>query len=349
MARIFSTLSDIYAHGFDTVIDVRSPSEFAEDHLPGAINLPALGDAERAEVGTIYVQDSPFKARKIGAALVAQNASRHLRGALADKDGGWRPLVYCWRGGQRSGSFASILSQIGWRAEVIDGGYRSYRRMVVEALYEAPFVPRVFLLDGSTGSAKTEILHAFARMGGQIVDLEGLAHHRGSLFGGFCDPQPSQKAFEGALAQVIAGLDPNLPVLIEAESSKVGERLVPPSLWAAMKNAPRLRVSAPLAARGRYLTSAYADLTAHPARLTGIIERLRPHYSAGRVSEWLEMAHHAQFEALAMSLMEHHYDPRYRKSADSSVFEVELRDLVARDIDDAARAVFGYLKLVQSE
>ena len=118
MAFELTSLGDPGA-GFDTIIDVRSPAEFAEDHVPGAINLPVLSDEERARVGTIYVQDSPLKVRKIGAALVARNAAIHIEGPLADMDGGWQPLVYCWRGGQRSGSFASILSQIGWRAEVV--------------------------------------------------------------------------------------------------------------------------------------------------------------------------------------------------------------------------------------
>ncbi|MBC7477653.1 MAG: tRNA 2-selenouridine(34) synthase MnmH, partial [Pseudorhodobacter sp.] len=115
MAVTLTHLTDIFALGFDDIIDVRAPAEFAEDHIPGAISLPVLDDAERAEVGTIYKQVSPFTARKVGAALVAKNASAHLQGPLASKTGAWKPLVYCWRGGQRSGSFASILGQIGWR------------------------------------------------------------------------------------------------------------------------------------------------------------------------------------------------------------------------------------------
>ena len=133
------SLCDLGALPFDQVIDVRSPAEYAEDHLPGAISLPVLSDAERARVGTIYVQEDRFLARKIGAALVARNAAAHIEGPLADRDGGWRPLVYCWRGGQRSGAFTGILQQIGWRAETIAGGYRSYRRLVVAALYDSPF------------------------------------------------------------------------------------------------------------------------------------------------------------------------------------------------------------------
>lgn len=196
MAITLSSLTQIAALGFDDIIDVRSPAEFAEDHIPGAINLPVLDDAERARVGTIYKQDSPFRARKIGAALVAANAARHLQGPLAERPGGWQPLVYCWRGGQRSGSFASILSQIGWRVELVSGGYKAYRSLVVAALYDQPFPCPVILLDGNTGSAKTELLHRLAARGVQVLDLEGLANHRGSLFGAMAGGQPSQKSVQ---------------------------------------------------------------------------------------------------------------------------------------------------------
>ncbi|MCL4153006.1 UNVERIFIED_CONTAM: hypothetical protein GTU68_052311 [Idotea baltica] len=256
MPTAFSTLNDILNHGFDTVIDVRSPAEFAEDHVPGAINLPALSNEERARVGTIYVQETPFKARKIGAALVARNVAAHLDGPLKDMDGGWQPLVYCWRGGQRSGSFASILSQIGWRAEVVEGGYQSYRNLVHDALYETALPHRLILLDGNTGTAKTDILHRLNALGVQVLDLEGLANHRGSLLGAMEGGQPAQKGFETALACALDALDPKRPVLVEAESSKVGARIVPPSLWSAMKAAPRIEIDAPLDARAQYLANA---------------------------------------------------------------------------------------------
>ena len=188
-------LPDIAACGVDTIIDVRSPAEFAQDHIPGAINLPVLSDAERAKVGTIYKQDSSFMARKIGAALVAQNAARHLMGPLADKPGGWQPLVYCWRGGQRSGSFATILDQIGWRVQLLQGGYRSYRRLVVEKMYDTPLPHKLTLIEGGTGTAKTRLLHHLGQAGAQVIDLEGLANHRGSLFGARDGGQPSRKRF----------------------------------------------------------------------------------------------------------------------------------------------------------
>ncbi len=313
MPITLTTLADLSRHGFDAIIDVRAPAEFAEDHLPGAISLPVLDDAERAEVGTIYKQVSPFTARKVGAALVAANAARHLQGPLADMGGGWRPLVYCWRGGQRSGSFASILSQVGWRVDTIAGGYKAWRSLVVTALYDAAVPCPVFVLDGNTGSAKTAVLNRLPALGVQVIDLEGLARHRGSLFGDMPGGQPSQKAFEGALALALAGLDPGRPVVVEAESSKVGDCRLPPRLWRAMVDAPRLTIEAGVEARAEYLTRAYADLVADGARLAGIIERLRRAHPAKQIDEWQGLARAGDFGPLAEGLMRDHYDPRYEK------------------------------------
>jgi tRNA 2-selenouridine synthase len=303
-------LQDYARHGFDAVIDVRSPAEYAEDHLPGAISLPALSDDERAVVGTIYKRESPFRARKLGAAMVARNVAAHLEGPLSGMDGAWRPLVYCWRGGQRSGSVATILSEVGWRVERIEGGYRSFRRAVVDALYEAAFPARVVLLDGNTGTAKTAVLARLVARGAQAIDLEALARHLGSLLGGQ-GGQPSQKAFETALAMAVAALDPRAPVVIEAESSRIGERIVPPSVWKAMQEAERVEISAPVAARAEFLARAYADLTADAVGLGATLARLRPMQGAARVAAWQGLAAAGRFEELAAELCLEHYDPRY--------------------------------------
>ena len=313
MAITLTSLRDIASLGFDDIIDVRAPSEWAEDHLPGALNLPVLDDAERAEVGTIYKQVSPFTARKVGAALVAANAARHLQGPLADKPGGWRPLVYCWRGGQRSGSFASILAQIGWRVETIAGGYKAWRGLVVDALYDQPFPCPVVVLDGNTGSAKTEILNLLPGLGVQVLDLEGLARHRGSLFGAMPGGQPSQRGFEAALAMQMAALDPTRLVVVESESSKVGNCRLPPGLWKAMGAAKRVSIVAPLSARADYLARAYGDLSTDAVRLAGLIELMRPMHAGDVIDGWLGLAAVGEFEALAAGLMEAHYDPRYAK------------------------------------
>lgn len=299
--------------GFDTVIDVRSPGEFAEDHLPGAVNMPVLSDEERARVGTIYKQEDPFKARKIGAALVAKNTARWLEEALSDMEGGWRPLVYCWRGGQRSGSFATILSAIGWRVSVLNGGYKSYRRRVVADLYDDRPSHRLVLLDGDTGTAKTALLERAARLGVQTLDLEGAANHRGSLFGWRAGGQPSQKAFESRIWDGLRRLDPARPVLVEAESARIGRLQLPPVLWAAMEMAPRLVVTAPLEARAAFLAEAYGDITSDHARLLDRLDALKPFQGGERIARWRKLAEAGDTQALAAELMASHYDPAYAR------------------------------------
>ncbi|MCT2540311.1 tRNA 2-selenouridine(34) synthase MnmH [Sedimentimonas flavescens] len=307
-----ASLAQVAALDFDSVIDVRSPSEFAEDHIPGAINLPVLDDEERARVGTIYKQVSPFDARKIGAALVAQNAARHLQGPLSGMSGGWRPLVYCWRGGQRSGSFATILRQVGWRAELVEGGYKTWRGLVVEALTQTPVSPFV-VLDGNTGSAKTEILLEARRQGAQVLDLEGLANHRGSIFGAMPGGQPAQKGFEGRLAMELAALDPARPVLVEAESSRIGNIMLPKGVWSVLCAAPRLRIAASLPERAGYLARAYADIADDHTGLLALIDKLRPFQSADVIEQWQALARQGAHRELAEGLMALHYDPRYEK------------------------------------
>lgn len=343
MPVTLSSLADLAAHGFDDIIDARAPAEYAEDHLPGAISLPVLTDAQRAEVGTIYKQVNPFTAKKLGAALVSRNVADHLVGPLADKPGGWRPLVYCWRGGQRSGSFAIILSQIGWRVETLKGGYKAWRSLVVHEVYDTPVRAPMVVLDGNTGSAKTEILNLLPGHGLQVIDLEGLANHRGSLFGAMGD-QPSQKAFEGRLAQALAGLDPTRPVVVEAESSKIGNCYLPPEIWKAMTKAPRVALTATPAARAQYLTRAYADMVADTARLARVIDLLKPQHAQEVIAEWQAMAGAGAFADLAEGLMTRHYDPRYAKHRarmEVPLTEVEAGPLTAEALPEAAARVAG--------
>lgn len=341
---ILTALTDLDRQGVDDIIDVRSPAEWAEDHVPGAVNLPALTDDERARVGTIYVQDSRFLARRVGAALVARNVAAHLEGYLADKPATYRPLVYCWRGGQRSGSVALILGQIGWQVQVLQGGWRAWRRLVVQALYNTPFPAPVRLLDGDTGTAKTDLLARIAAQGGQVIDLEGLARHRGSIFGPMQgQDQPAQKGFESALAMQVARLDPARPVWIEAESARIGSLRLPPSLWAAMSAAPRVQVQAPLAARARFLVRAYGDLTVDPARLSSQIAGLSALHPRERIAQWQALADQGAFEGLAMALMRDHYDPLYarqRNRPDHTPARVVQADgLEGAALDDLARRI----------
>jgi tRNA 2-selenouridine synthase len=330
------SLTDLDNASADTIIDVRAPMEFAEDHLPGAINLPVLSDAERAEIGTMYTQQSPFLARKAGAALVARNTATHLQGPLADKAGNWQPLVYCWRGGQRSGAFATILNQIGWRVRVLKGGYRSYRRQVVQTLYDTPLPHRLMLVDGGTGTAKTRLLQHLEETGAQVLDLEGMAEHRGSLFGATGRAQPGQKLFETRLAHAMSRHDPAQITWVEAESSKIGARILPPTLWSAMQGAARIRVTAPLSARVSFLCEAYDDLMTDTSHLHDRIDQLRPYHPADVISDWHNQATGQNWPALAEGLMTAHYDPRYTKSAAAKPAAIRTFDLP--DLNEATLA-----------
>jgi len=325
MAQTFTSLRGLLDHGYDTMIDVRSPAEFAEDHVPGAVNMPVLSNQERAQVGTIYVQESRFLARKIGAALVFRNAAAHVETSLMDRGGGWRPLVYCWRGGQRSGSFAWMLGQIGWRSDVIEGGYRSYRRLVKQGLYDDPLPHSLVALEGYTGTAKTALLHLLSARGVQVIDLEGLAGHRGSLLGAMDTPQPGQKAFETRLALAISRLDPARPVLVEAESSKIGARIIPPSFWAAMKRAPRINLRAPVAERAAYLVRAYDDILSDGDNLRLKLDPLRLHRGHAVVDGWFDLIGVGDKAGLTLALMQQHYDPAYEKSRNAHSFDTLAR------------------------
>ena len=345
-------LTDLHTRkwtGFDTVIDVRAPAEFAEDHIPGALNLPVLSDAERARVGTVHAQEAPFAARKLGAALVARNTAHYLETALRDKDGGWQPLVYCWRGGQRSGAFATILGQIGWRVQTLAGGYRAYRRLVVAALYQTPWPGTILRIDGNTGTAKTALLAHLRARGVQVADLERLARHRGSALGSMAGGQPGQKGFETALAGVLAGLDPARPLVVEAESSKIGDLSLPPSLWKAMAGSPRIVVQAAPEVRARYLARAYRDLTADAGALRDRLDRLRPLQGHAVVDHWHALACQGAFEALALSLVTRHYDRAYararaRHDPGRVVATLDGGELSAGDLDRMASEIDALLQ-----
>ncbi len=314
MIRRTVDLSPADRDGFDVLIDVRSPGEFALDHLPGAINLPVLDDAQRAAVGTEYVQGSKFRARRDGAVLVARNIADHLETALAERDGSFRPLVYCWRGGQRSGAMATVMDQIGWPATVLDGGYQTWRRQVTAALYDTPVPHRLILLNGPTGSGKTALLTVLDSRGVQILDLEALAAHRGSLFGAMPGGQPSQKAFETQLHDALSRLDPARPVVVEAESSKVGARVIPPMLWVAMRAAPVIRIESPVSVRAARTVRDYAGFTADATALDAALTRLPRHHSKETVAGWRAMAAAGDLTTLAEALIVAHYDPAYRRS-----------------------------------
>jgi tRNA 2-selenouridine synthase len=301
---------------YDAIIDARTPAEYAEDRLPGAIPLPVLDNEERARVGTLYKQVSPFAARKLGAALVAKNIGRHLETALADRPRGWRPLVYCWRGGKRSGAFAHVLREIGWDAHTLEGGYKAYRQWVAARLAEAPAGLHFRVVHGVTGSGKSRLLKALASAGAQVLDLEDLAAHRGSVLGHLPDrPQPSQKMFESRLLAVLAGLDPARTVYVEGESTKIGQLQVPEALMRAMRAAECVLLDADLETRIALLTDEYRHFFADRGSLDAQLDCLAGLHGRERVADWKALAAQGAWQELVGRLLEEHYDPAYRRSA----------------------------------
>jgi tRNA 2-selenouridine synthase len=335
---------------YDMIIDVRSPGEFVEDHIPGAVNLPVLDDEERARVGTTYVQESRFLARRMGAALVAKNIGRHLETALANEGPEFKPLIYCWRGGQRSNSMALVLAQVGWRVIVLTGGYKTYRRAVQSRLYDDELGLRLVLLDGGTGCGKTEILKSVGRRGVQVLDLENLALHRGSLFGALAGkPQPSQKWFESTLMKALAGMDPSRPVLVEAESSKIGNRTLPPALWRAMERAPRIELSAPIAMRAEYLVNRYRDVVLDRGLLERALSQLEVYPGRKQLANWRELADAGNYTELVQQVVERHYDPAYaRFSARNTrpvLGRIEIGDFSELSQAEAARRIADMVRV----
>ncbi len=301
--------------GFDAVIDARSPSEFSEDRLPGALNWPVLSDEERRIVGTEYKQVSPFMAQKRGAAMVARNIAAHIEREAFDKPKNWQPLIYCWRGGKRSGSLALVLDQIGFKVTLLEGGYREFRRAVIGALDVLPPQLDLRVVCGPTGSGKSRLLHALARQGVQVLDLEALAHHRGSVLGGVPgEPQPGQKQFESRLWNTMRRFDTGLPVWVESESRKIGDLRVPERLIERMRCAPCLSIEMPLPSRVNLLLEDYSffvnDVEAFCERLSALRElRGKP-----QVQAWQQAAREGGLRGVVQGLLEKHYDPSYLQS-----------------------------------
>jgi tRNA 2-selenouridine synthase len=327
---LFKTANLSQLDQFDEIIDVRTPAEFAEDHIPGAINCPVLSNEERAIVGTLYKQVSPFEARKVGAAMIAKNIAAHLETRFRDHPKSWRPLIYCWRGGQRSGAMSIILAQVGWAAHKLEGGYKAYRRDVLEKLEALPQGLAFRVVCGPTGSGKSRLLAALANSEHQVLDLEILAKHRGSVLGRLPDqPQPSQKFFDSVLLQTLQQLDPARPVFVEAESSKIGLITLPPALITAMHTSTCLLVETPLATRVAGLLEDYRYYIDNPEIF---IEHLKPLYQfhgAKQLDRWSEMIRSGNFAAMVGELLTLHYDPSYFRATSKNYGNLEKAQRVA--------------------
>ena len=301
---------------FDAIIDVRSPAEYAEDHIPGAICAPVLDDAERAQVGTLYKQVSAFEAKKLGAALLAKNASHHIQEIFKDKPKIWHPLVYCWRGGKRSGAMAHILREIGWNADTLEGGYKAYRRWVVQQLEILPERFDFCVIHGPTGSGKSRLLNALRRAEAQVLELEELAAHRGSVLGSLPErAQPSQKMFESLLLNELCVLDASRPVFVEGESKKIGELQVPEALMSRMRASSCILLETTLETRVDLLLDEYRHFLGDTKALDTQLDCLAALHGREKIAQWKSLAARGEWREFVSRLLVEHYDPAYRRSS----------------------------------
>jgi len=325
----------------DAVIDARSPAEHALDHIPGAHNAPALYDGERERVGTLYKQVGAFEARRVGGALMAANLARHAERRWADKPANWRPLVYCWRGGMRSGAMVTWMRLVGWQALQLEGGYKTWRRHVMERIETLSPQLDLRVIAGPTGSGKTRLLHALVAAGAQVLDLEGLARHKGSVLGGVPGaPQPAQTAFETQLAQVLMRHPPGAPLWVEAESRRIGRITLPTPFWERLRASPGIALDVPRVARIGFLREDYAHFGQDPAPLLAALESLHRVQSRENLSRWRGWAMAGELDWLVEELLALHYDPLYARSqATAPRMSVALPDLSAHTLAATAQAL----------
>jgi tRNA 2-selenouridine synthase len=341
-AKVATPLTLAELRRFDAVLDARSPSEYAEDHRPDALSVPVLDDAERALVGTIYKQQSSFEAKRVGAPLVARNIAAHIEQRFAAMPRGWKPLVYCWRGGGRSGSLVHVLRQVGWDAQRLEGGYKAFRRQVVADLETLPSRLRFLVVCGATGSGKSRLLESLEEAGGQVLDLEALAAHRGSVLGELPGaPQPAQKSFETAIWTRLSQFDARRPVFVESESKKVGNLRVPDALIEWMRASRCVRLEAETGSRVALLMEDYAHFVADPAALGRRLDMLRDLHGAERIEQWKGHLARGEWEPLVRDLLESHYDPAYRRSLYRNYRDAQGAPVVA--VTDPGRGAFAHL------
>jgi tRNA 2-selenouridine synthase len=332
---------------FDTIIDARSPSEYALDHLPNAINCPVLDDEQRITVGTMYKQVGSFEAKKLGAAMVSKNIGYHLETLWLDKPRDWKPLVYCWRGGNRSGSMATVLAKVGWPVVQLDGGYKAFRAAINMQLEQTPELD-FRVICGTTGSGKTRLLDTLEAIGAQVLDLEQLAAHRGSVLGNIpCQPQPSQKAFETSIWDRLRRFDPALPVFVESESRKVGSLRVPGALMERMRASPCIAMQVSRENRVKLLIEDYQHFACNAPALNAQLEFLTQLHGRERIERWQAMANAGEMPALVDELLVDHYDPAYLKSIHRNFVQYDkaiplaLPDISPESFVAAARKLHG--------
>lgn len=315
---------------YDSIIDVRSESEYALDHIPGAINCPVLNDAQRIEVGTLYKQTSAFEAKKIGAALVAENIALHLQQKFRDQPRDWKPLIYCWRGGNRSGAMAHIFAKIGWPVHQLDGGYKEYRRFITQQIDQQAQTLSFQVICGPTGSGKSRLLQTLAAQGAQVLDLEKLAAHRGSVLGHLpTESQPTQKMFESRIWQTLRHYVADRPVYVESESKKIGNCRVPELLMEKMRASPCIALELSAESRVQLLMEDYAHFVQQPHLLSVQLDHLLTLHGREKIKRWHAMAASGDLTNLVHELLTEHYDPAYLRSIQRNFLQLSSAQSLA--------------------
>ena len=332
----FHTLSarDVIANlqAFDTLIDARSEGEFEEDHLPGAVNWPTLNNAERRDIGTLYKQVNAFEAKKRGAAIAARNIAAHIEREVIDKPKDWKPLTYCWRGGQRSGALSLVLSQIGFRVTLVEGGYKAFRAAVVQDIPRLVKQLDWHVICGTTGSGKTRLLQALAAQGAQVIDLEALANHRSSVLGAIPGlAQPTQKRFDTLVWETLRQFDGARPVFVESESKKVGNVVLPQALVEAMRASPCLNLVLPDAQRVALLLEDYNFFVHDTEHFCERLQVLAEFRGKVLVDSWKAAVRAGDFATVVQQLLTQHYDPAYLQSMRRNFEQFETARVISPD------------------
>jgi tRNA 2-selenouridine synthase len=328
--------NNIISH-YSIIIDVRSPAEFKEDHVPNSINLPVLSNKERHQIGIKYTENS-FMAKKEGAVIISKNISKIIKKINFSKQD--KVLIYCWRGGLRSLSLYLVLKQIGYDVYLLDGGYKSFRKAVVNFLEKDALKYKFNQIIGITGVGKTLFLKELHKKNFQVIDFEGLAKHKGSILGSLPGvEQPSQKLFETMIYQKLFDFDLKKNVWVEAESIKVGKLSIPSLIWKKMPTGKNIKLNSSIDERVEYILKDYKYFTNNPELMTialQVLRRIIPKEEYQKIELSLKMKEYRDF---VKNLIIYHYDKAYKKTraeSSTSVYaEINLKKINSANIKKA--------------
>lgn len=306
------------------VIDVRSPAEFEHGHIPGAVNLPLFTNEERSIVGTLYLQRGSNEAMMKGLELIGPKMKDYADQALKIAPNR-EALLHCWRGGMRSNSMAWLLDTIGIKTYTLEGGYKTYRRCVLDS-FSKPL--KLIVIGGMTGSGKTEILEAIALQGKQVINLEHLARHKGSAFGNIgMPPQPTTEQFENDLFVCINQLNDKVPIYIEDESLAIGKIFIPQPLFQQMSKAQYINLVVLIERRVKHLVEAYAH--GDKELLLASIKRIEKRLGLENAAIAAEYINNSQMTE-AVTLILKYYDKAYFRSMNIHLRK-EVTDLIVNN------------------